>query len=89
MHAATNGHLDAAQLLLEHGANCNAEDDYDDTVLVKAAGRGNMQVVRALLGAGADPSQPGELSRLPHEEAEHCGYADVAELLRAALAARS
>jgi hypothetical protein len=54
-------------------------------VLVKAAGSGNAQVVQALLAAGADPAQRGELSRLPHEEAEHLGHADVAKLLRAAL----
>ena len=57
-------------------------------MLVKAAGSGSIQVVHALLAAGADPSQCGELSRLPHEEAEHCGHADCAKLLRAALDAK-
>jgi hypothetical protein len=57
-------------------------------VLVRAAGSGNVHVVQALLAAGADPSQPGELSRLPHEEAEHGGHADCAKLLRAALNAK-
>jgi uncharacterized protein len=88
MAAAGNGHLGAVQALLEYGADCNAADDYDDTVLVKAASSGNIQVVHALLAAGADPSQRGELSRLPHEEAEHCGHANCAKLLRAALNAK-
>jgi ankyrin repeat protein len=88
MAAATNGHFAAVQLLLAYGANCNAANDYDDTVLVKAAGSGNLLVVKALLSAGADPAQRGELERLPHEEAEHCGHPAVAELLRAAFAAR-
>lgn len=85
MAAAGNRHLGAVQALLERGADCNAADDYDETVLVRAAGSGNVPLVQALLAAGADPSRPGELSRLPHEEAEHCGHPDVAKLLRAAL----
>lgn len=88
MIAAGNGRFGAVQVLLEHGANCNAADDYGETVLVRAAGSGNVQVIRALLAAGADPSQPGELSRLPHEEAEHRGFADAADLLRATLHAK-
>ena len=61
---------------------------YGETVLVRAAGSGNVQVIRALLAAGADPSQPGELLHLPHEEAEHRGFADAADLLRAPLHAK-
>jgi hypothetical protein len=57
-------------------------------VLMRAAGSGNVQVVQALLAAGADPSQSGELLRLPHEEAEHHGFSDVADLLRTALHAK-
>jgi serine/threonine-protein phosphatase 6 regulatory ankyrin repeat subunit B len=88
MTAAGNGHLGAVEVLLEHGADCNAADDYGETVLVRAAGSGNAQLVLALLAAGADPSQPGELSRLPHEEAEHLGFSEVADLLRTALHAK-
>jgi len=74
MIAAGNGHFGAVQVLLEHGANCNAADDYGETVLVRAA--------------GADPSQPGELLHLPHEEALHRGFADPEALLRTALDAK-
>jgi len=55
---------------------------------MRAAGSGNAEVVQALLTAGADPSQSGELLRLPHEEAEHLGFSDVADLLRTALYAK-
>ena len=88
MIAAGNGHFGAVQVLLEHGANCNAADDYGETVLVRAAGSGNVQVIRALLAAGADPSQPGELLHLPHEDALHRGFADPEALLRTALDAK-
>ena len=88
MAAAANGHFGAVQLLRASGADCNAANDYDDTVLVKAAGNGNMRVIEALLSAGADPAQRGELQRLPYEEAEHCGHPAAAELLRTAFAAR-
>ena len=88
MAAAGNGHFGAVEVLLDHGADCNAADDYGETVLIRAAGSGNAQAVRALLAAGADPSQSGELLRLPHEEAEHHGFSDVADLLRTALHAK-
>jgi len=88
MAAAGNGHFGAVEVLIEHGADCNAADDYDETVLMRAAGSGNAQVVQALLAAGADPSQTGELLRLPHEEAEQLGFPDVADLLRTALHAK-
>jgi len=55
---------------------------------MRAAGNGHAQVVQALLTAGADPLQSGELLRLPHEEAEHHGFSDIAELLRTALHAK-
>jgi len=55
---------------------------------MRAAGSGNAEVVQALPTAGADPSQSGELLRLPHEEAEHLGFSDVADLLRTALYAK-
>ena len=55
---------------------------------MRAAGSGNAEVVQALPTAGADPSQSGELLRLPHEEAEHHGFSDIAELLRTALHAK-
>lgn len=71
MAAATKVISALCRCFLAHGADCDAEDDYNDTVLVKAAGSGNAQVVQALLDAGADPCQRGELSRRPHEEAEH------------------
>jgi hypothetical protein len=41
-----------------------------------------LEVVRALLAAGADPSQRGELERLPHEEATLKGHDEVAKLLQ-------
>jgi uncharacterized protein len=67
----------------------DAADDYGETVLVRAAGVGNIDVVRALLAAGADPSQPGELGHLPLEEAEQRGHVEAAKLLRWALEAKA
>jgi hypothetical protein len=53
-------------------------------VLVNAAGGGNIQVVQALLAAGADPSQRGELSRFAARRGGALRLRGVAELLRAA-----
>ena len=74
--AAYEGNLDAAELLLDHGAEINAapllsffEDRYDfclfRTALQAAAGKGDLKLVRFLLDCGADveskvPSENGQ-----------------------------
>ncbi|HEY8946522.1 MAG TPA: ankyrin repeat domain-containing protein [Polyangiaceae bacterium] len=67
----------------DHGADPNAADDYDETVLARAASSGHLEVVRKLLRAGARPSTPGELGKPPHELAQEEGHPEVAaELFR-------
>ena len=59
MRAARRGHLDAARLLLEHGADVNARsaktgaDAWNKTALMYAAQAGATDLVHALLEAGA------------------------------------
>jgi ankyrin repeat protein len=54
--AATNGHLETVQLLIENKASVNAQDDECGvTPLMGAAASGHASIVRFLLQHGADP----------------------------------
>jgi ankyrin repeat protein/catechol 2,3-dioxygenase-like lactoylglutathione lyase family enzyme len=57
-------HLAAVRLLLEHGADPNARDVGDNATPLHGAGRGGVDVVRALLDAGADVHGFGDLHQL-------------------------
>lgn len=61
MAAADAGHASIVCLLVAHGARVDDADDYGETALCRAASRGHVAVVRALLDAGADPRKEGEL----------------------------
>jgi ankyrin repeat protein len=54
--AAFYGHVDAVQLLLEHGADVDARGADSATALHRAAESGHAEVVRVLLDGGATPS---------------------------------
>lgn len=64
LHLAVR-HVDAVRLLLEHGADPNARDAGDNAYpLHFAGGAGGVDVVRALLDAGADVHGVGDVHRL-------------------------
>jgi hypothetical protein len=56
--AASHGYSDAAALLLDHGAQVDAHDDYGFTPIHKAASEGHHDTIRLLLHRGADPAPP-------------------------------
>lgn len=63
--AATAGHLDAVQLLLEHGADPNAREAGDNTYALHwAAAAGRVDIVRVLLDAGGDVHGIGDAHQL-------------------------
>jgi ankyrin repeat protein/catechol 2,3-dioxygenase-like lactoylglutathione lyase family enzyme len=64
LHLAVT-HLDAVRLLLEHGTDPNAREPGDNaTPLHFAGGAGGVEVVRALLDAGADVHGVGDAHQL-------------------------
>lgn len=56
MATSLNRHtpIELTQLLLDHGAEVNAQDDRDCTALISAASDGNVQAVGTVLDNGAD-----------------------------------
>jgi ankyrin repeat protein len=53
-HAARNGATEVVRLLIEFGANVNAQNQRGHTVLYCAGGHGHLDTLQLLLSAGAD-----------------------------------
>ena len=58
--AASNGHQNCLEVLLNAGADVNAIEDRYNTVLAVASAKGNPECVKLLLKAGADVNGSGE-----------------------------
>ena len=79
IHAKTA--LELVELLIERGANVNAEQAGGFTALHRAAGRGHAAVVKRLLDAGADRDTESDLGGTARELAEERGHVPVMALL--------
>jgi ankyrin repeat protein len=83
LHAATAGkQQDVIELLVESGADINAQDARGWTPLNIAAHDGPIATIRYLLAHGADPGIPNNEGRTPLQTAEHEGRDAAAEVLR-------
>jgi ankyrin repeat protein len=88
--AATNGRLDAARWLLDHGADVNRRATFGGpshgagvTALHLAAQSDHPEMARLLLDRGADPTIEDAIHHgTPAGWAEHCGSKRVLEVLR-------
>jgi ankyrin repeat protein len=63
--AAAKGHADVIQVLLAHGADIHARDDWGGTPLHRAAGEGQTRSAEVLLEAGADVNALDSYQRTP------------------------
>jgi NAD(P)-dependent dehydrogenase (short-subunit alcohol dehydrogenase family) len=76
------GHADIVRRLLNHGANVNAEDDWQLTSLMRAAESGHLEVVRLLLEHGANTVLRDDRGKTALGLAEENRHFEVAEFIR-------
>lgn len=87
-YAATNGHLEVIDLLLQHHAYIDTTSPNGTTPLMMAAHYGTPQAVKLLLEAGADPDLKNDQGLSAVAFAERGGQLESVRLINAFLAAR-
>jgi ankyrin repeat protein len=78
--AALTNSKDLAKLLVEKGANLNAQNAHKNTPLHEAAKYGAVDVAEVLLDVGADQDLKGERGETPQEVSSRFRSVDVAAL---------
>jgi ankyrin repeat protein len=86
-YAATKGHLNLIQLLLEHHAYIDAASPNGTTPLMMAAHYGSDEAVRLLLDEGADPTLRNQLKLSAIDFAEQAQRPETVEIIAAAIRA--
>ena len=84
MVAAAFGHVDMVRVLIDRGADVNAQDLTGWTPLHAAAFKGNMQIVRLLLARGAVAKPSTWFLESPSVMAEQLGYTEIIPILKQA-----
>jgi ankyrin repeat protein len=84
-YAATNGHLEIMELLLEQHAFIDAESPNGSTPLMMAAHYGSETAVKLLLDAGADATMRNQLGLSAIDFANRAGRKTAAELIAASV----
>ncbi len=84
-YAATNGHLEVMQLLLDNHAYIDAESPNKTTPLMMAASYGSTAGVKLLLDAGADPLLKNTQGLGAIDFAQRVGRTEVVELIAASV----
>ena len=87
-YAATRGHLDLMNLLLDKNAYIDAASPNGTTPLMMAAFYGSPSAVKLLLEAGADPLLRNEKNMTAIEFAQKANRADSADIIAAFIRAR-
>ncbi|MCA8180690.1 helix-turn-helix domain-containing protein [Burkholderia vietnamiensis] len=82
-HAARRGHLHGAALLLAHGADVHAVDEFGLTPLHHAAEQGHRDVVLQLIAFGARPDRKSYDGQTVSDLAKDAGTRDVLKAARA------
>jgi ankyrin repeat protein len=79
--AVLNGDVKRVKEMLEKGADPNARDEYDNTLLHLAASWGHVGIVKLLLGHGANLNAQNKYGRTPLHKAAYWNHVDVVRLL--------
>jgi ankyrin repeat protein len=79
--AASTRNLEAARLLLEHGAPANARQQAGWVPIHAAAQNGDRAMAKLLLRHGADPNLANDEGKTPAMVAREKGHAEIAEML--------
>ncbi len=79
--AASTRNLEAARLLLEHGAPANARQQGGWVPIHAAAQNGDLAMAQLLLRHGADPELANDEGKTPAAVAREKGHAEIAEML--------
>lgn len=87
-YAATGGHVDIIQILLDESAYIDAESPNKTTPLMMAAYYGTPEAVKLLLESGADATLRNQQGLTAFDFAEHGNRKEAAGLISAALRAR-
>ena len=87
-YAATGGHLDVINMLLENHAYIDADSPNGTTPLMMAARYGTTAAVKLLLEAGADPALKNDQGLSAIDFAHGVNHSDSAELIAAFIRAR-
>jgi uncharacterized protein len=87
-YAATHGHIELINLLLEHHAYIDAASPNESTPLMMAAMYGTSSAVKLLLEAGADPLLRNMQGLTAFDFAEQAKRSDSAEIIAAFMRAR-
>lgn len=81
-YAAKKGYLSVARILISHGANINATDDYSMTPLLEAAQNGHISMVKMLLRRGANVKAQNVYHQTADQLADAFDYPLLAHFLR-------
>lgn len=54
MHACLASNHDILKLLIKKGADCSSRDQWGKTVLMYATGKGDLEMIKTLVDAGAN-----------------------------------
>ncbi|KUL86888.1 hypothetical protein ZTR_05366 [Talaromyces verruculosus] len=79
--ACARGHYDSVNLLLQKGAEVNAQGGYYDNALQGSARRGHLDIVQLLLENGADINDQGGYYGNALQGAAQTGHIDIVQLL--------
>jgi uncharacterized protein len=83
IEAAKQGDLERVRELLDKGADVNARNINDMTVLISAARGGNLEIVKLLLEKGSDINARASNGFTAMKQASKEGHTQIVELLKA------